>query len=488
MEENGAGGRPYGRHFAAPHASARLGDSARWGDSARPGDPPLPGDSARWGDSARLGDSARPGDPARPGASLRPQAPARRRTLLAPLAVALAAAVAVVLWALAAAPDPAAWPARATQAQSLPASQAAPALGEPVYATVTFSAVGDNLMNYPVVESADANVGEVGDGLYDFTPMYAGVQDIVAARDLNFIDIETILGGDYLGISGYPVFNSPSAIAGQVAAFGWNMATTATNHSLDMGLEGIANSSATWAQYPQVAVTGTFTSWEDRVRVRVLERGGIRFALLAYTDYLNGIPVPEGAGYAVALADPAAMAEDVARAREQADVVIVAMSWGSENDFTPNETQRFYAQTLTDLGVDLVVGFGPHVIQPIEWYEGLDASGSPTGTRTLVVFSLGNFLSNQPEPYEEVEGCFTCSFERLGETGPVTLTGLGWTPLVNHIDGGWHQVFKLKDYTAELAWSHDILSSQADPLGYCYQLTQDVVVPSALAAGVAIDW
>lgn len=464
---------PSGRHFASPQAG-RPASSAGWDERE-----PQPGEPSRRARRSRRFRQARRSPQARQAV------PAGRRALLALAALVLLAAALVACALSLSAPGAAT--TRATRAEYQPAQQAT--LGEPVYTTVTFSAVGDNLMNYPVVESADANVGEVGDGLYDFTPMYAGVQDIVSSRDLNFIDIETILGGDYLGISGYPVFNSPSAIAGQVAAFGWNMASTATNHSLDMGLEGIANSSAIWAQYPQVAVTGTFTSWEDRVRVRLAERGGIQFALLAYTDYLNGIPVPEGAGYAVALADPEAMAEDVARARAAgADVVIVAMSWGDENSFTPNDAQLYYAQVLADLGVDLVVGFGPHVVQPIAWYEGRDASGAATGSRTLVVFSLGNFLSNQPEPYEEVEGCFTCSFERLGDSGPVALTGLCWTPLVNHIDGGWHQVFKLKDYTAELAWSHDVLSSEADPLGYCYQLTQDVVVPSALAAGVAIDW
>ena len=356
-----------------------------------------------------------------------------------------------------------------------------PTLQEITYTTVSFSAVGDNLMNFPVVEAADANAGEMNDGLYDFTPMYQGVADIVATHDLNFIDIETILGGDYLGLSGYPSFNSPEAIAGEVADFGWNLATTATNHSLDMGITGINNSSATWAQYPQVVTTGTFVSPEDRARIRTVEKNGITFAFLSYTDYLNGIPVPDGYEYAVATADTDAMVSDITRAHELADVVIVAMSWGSENDFVPNDTQRYFAQLLANLGVDLVVGFGPHVIQPIEWYQQLDANGNPTGSQTLVVFSLGNFLSNQPYAYSNVEGCFTCVFERLGQHGPITLTDLAWTPLINHIDGGYHEVFKLRDYTPELAWAHDNLSNEGvDPIEYAWGLTNDVIGPSGV--------
>lgn len=359
-----------------------------------------------------------------------------------------------------------------------------PTLREETYRRVTLSAVGDNLMNFPVVEAADANLGEMNDGLYDFTPMYQGVADIVSSHDLNFIDIETILGGDYLGITGYPVFNSPNCIAEQVAGFGWNLATTATNHCLDVGLEGIQNSSNTWANFPQVLVTGTFTSQEDRDRIRTCERNGMTFAFLSYTDYLNGYIVPESAPWSVAEASDEAITADVTRAHEVADVVIVAMSWGTENDFYPNDLQRHYAQLLANLEVDLVIGFGPHVIQPIEWHYGVDDAGNPTGTSTLVVFSLGNFLSNQPYSYANVEGCFTCAFERLGTSGRATITDLAWTPLINHISSGWHQVFKLKDYTSDLAATHESIGLESDPLGYCYNLTQEIIGPS----GVYIDW
>lgn len=460
---------PSGKHFAPASAPAPRGGLRSSAAAAR---------------AERTPRADRPRADRAPRAERPPRdtSPERRR-LLAVAGAGLACLAGVgVLSAALLCRDPLAHLSQATVAVPR-AQEATPTLSEQTYVRVTFSAVGDNLMNMPVVDAADANAGAMYDGWYDFTPMYSGVGDIVASHDLNFIDIETILGGDYLGLSGYPSFNSPSCIAEQVAAYGWNLATTATNHTLDMGVEGIANSCATWAQYPQVTVAGTYTSWEDRARVRVTECRGIRFALLAYTDYLNGIPVPEGYEYAVATADVDAMAADVARAHEVADVVIVAMSWGSENSFEPNDAQRYYAQALANLGVDLVVGFGPHVIQPIEWYQGYDEAGNPTGSQTLVVFSLGNFLSNQPYSYAEVEGCFTCTFERLGDHGPVTLTDLAWTPLVNHIDGGYHEVFKLKDYTYDLAWAHDVMSAEADPIAYAYNLTYDVIGPS----GVWID-
>ena len=407
-----------------------------------------------------------------------PHACARRLVCAAGLACALAATGGVALAAgTQSTPSAAGGFSRATYTP-----RATPTICEETYTRVTLSAVGDNLMNMPVVTAADANAGEVGDGWYDFTPMYAGVADIVGASDLNFIDIETILGGDEAGLSGYPIFTSPSCIAEQVADFGWNLASTATNHSWDMGLAGIENSSATWAAQPGVLETGTFASPEDRERIRMTEVRGMRVAFLAYTDYLNGFELPEGQEWAVATADTDAMASDVSRARAQgADVVIVAMSWGTENATEPNETQRFFAQHLANLGVDVVVGFGPHVIQPVEWVDALDEAGTPTGHSTLVAYSLGNFLSNQPLAVENVEGCLTLTLERLGAHGPVSVTDVAWTPLVNHISAGWHQVFRLADYPEELARTHESLGLEADPVGYAWDLTYAVAGASGAA-------
>lgn len=387
--------------------------------------------------------------------------------------------------------------AQASGATSAPATQATSHLSheryqgvlmEPTYARFTLSAVGDNLMNMPVVYSADANAGTMNDGWYDFTPMYSGVADIVSGHDLNFIDIETILGGDYLGLSGYPVFNSPSAIAAQVEAFGWNLASTASNHSYDMGMEGILNSSATWAQHPNVTETGTFVSVEDRATIRVREVNGARVAFLAYTDYLNGYVLPDDQWYAVSWVHYGLMAEDIARAHELADVVIVAMSWGDENSTWPNDFQFQTAQFLANQNVDLILGFGPHVIEPVMWLSGYDEAGNPTGHQTFCVFSLGNFLSNQPLAIENVEGCFSCTFtvvpSKRGSSDGVQLSGLTWTPLVNHIDGDWHQVFKLKDYTVDLAYAHDSIGLEADPFAYPYDITYSIIDPAVVSIDV----
>ncbi len=353
-------------------------------------------------------------------------------------------------------------------------------------ASVSLSAVGDNLMHLPVVNTADYAEGTLGDGLYDFSVCYAGMKSIVESHDINFIDIETPMGGDERGISGYPSFNTPSDDAADIAAFGFNLATTATNHAWDGGLEGIQNMSATWAEHPEVVVTGTFTSQEDRDRIRIFEKNGITFAFLAYQDYLNGYVLPDDVKWAVADSnDRAKVKEDIDKAHELAECVIVAMSWGDEYATEPNQSQRDCAQFMADNGVDLILGFGAHVIEPVEWVEASDttsdgAENPYAGHRTLTVFSLGNFVSNQQDPLSNVEGCFTCNITRDAED-VIAIADPTWIPLVNHFSGGTgHTVYQLKDYTEELARQHDVLGSLDDPLGYVRTHTTDIIDPEVV--------
>lgn len=347
--------------------------------------------------------------------------------------------------------------------------------------SVSLSAVGDNLMHIPVVNTADATEGTMGDKRYDFTVLYEGIRDIVETHDINFIDIETPMGGDEKGVSGYPIFNTPSKDAADIADFGFNLASTATNHAWDQGFEGIQSMAKTWAQHPEVIVSGTFTSQEDRDRVRTFEKNGLTCAFLAYQDFLNGFDLPATQSWAVADSnDTEQVIEDIKKAHEQAEFVIVAMSWGDEYETEPNELQRKTAQLFADHGVDLVLGFGPHVPQPVEWVEGTDDAGNPTGKKTLVVYSLGNFVSNQQNDFSLVEGCFTCDIAR-DDTGVVTIEDPTWIPLVCHFSKGTgHRVYQYKDYTEELARTHDILGSLEDPLGYARDFTEEIIDPTVV--------
>ena len=164
--------------------------------------------------------------------------------------------------------------------------------------------------------------------------------------------------------------------------------------------------------------------------------------------------------------------EDVERAKTAADVVLVAMHWGTEKQTEPDADQLRYAQLLADIGVDVVLGSHTHTIGPLEWVEGKD------GNKTLVAYSLGNFLSNHQNQhvYNQIEGMLSCTFFREGPDDPVQIEDVTWVPLVNHADvDGSFCVYPLADYTDEMASMHKALGELEDPVGELKSFTKDVI-------------
>src|SRR5690606_12619563 len=120
----------------------------------------------------------------------------------------------------------------------------------------------------------------------------------------------------------------------------------------------------------------------------------------SYTYGTNGIPVPEGKDYLVNLIDKDLMEHDIKEAKQLSDIIVVSLHFGNEYERVPNNEQRSLAQFVADLGVDVVIGHHPHVLQPIDWIEGKD------GNQMLVAYSLGNFLSGQDKLYRQIGGIF----------------------------------------------------------------------------------
>lgn len=320
---------------------------------------------------------------------------------------------------------------------------------------VSFVGVGDNLIHDSIYKEADRLEGEAGDGKYSFMPMYEQVADDIEKADLAFINQETILGGDERGLSGYPSFNTPQDMADDVEALGFDIVNTATNHSLDMGFAGIQNSSEVWNNKTDMIMAGTYVSQEDRDTIRTIERKGITFAFLAYTYGTNGIEPPNS--YCVAYFDEAQIREDVAKAKECSDVVIVSAHWGIENEHMPSDEQKYYAQLFADLGVDVVIGTHPHVIQPIEWLEG------ESGNRTLVTYSLGNFLGGMLYEDNILSGMISFDFIKKDGSEDITVEHVVWTPLVISFEGDAddimesrhnYRIYKLSDYSEDMAAKH----------------------------------
>ena len=333
---------------------------------------------------------------------------------------------------------------------------------------VTLMAVGDNLTNEVLGAYADSCAGGMGDGDYDYRPLYEAVKPYIEAADLAYVCQEVHLDDD-LGPKGYPSFNATSQMADALVDTGFDLVAGASNHCYDWASYGaVEHSRQTFDESP-LAYTGTATSQEQADELVTVERNGIRFAFLAYTYGVNGYAADDLPPYAVNLMDEDRIRTDVQRAHEQADVVLVGMHWGTENTHELDAEQQRYAQLLADLDVDVVLGSHPHVIQPLQWVEGAG------GNQTLVAYSMGNFISDHETPAlkNELGGMLGCAFVRDGDD--VRVEDVQWWPLVNHTEGGQYRVYTLSDYTVKLAESNEALAGVHLPLEALRSLDREVM-------------
>ncbi len=240
-------------------------------------------------------------------------------------------------------------------------------------------AVGDNLIHHTIYESVYQK------GSYNFEPIYEDIKAYIKKYDLAFINQESILGGLQLGLSSYPLFNSPFELGDALIDCGFNLISLANNHSLDKGENGIEQSVNYW-QKKGIIYSGTEV--ENTERIKTFTVNHIKFAYVAYTYGTNGLTIPEGKDYLVNLYSYENAKKDIDSVKDEVDVIIVSMHWGNEYFSTPSENQILQANELANLGVDIILGHHPHVIEP---YDEIIYNEH----KTYVTYSLGNFLSDQ---------------------------------------------------------------------------------------------
>lgn len=275
-------------------------------------------------------------------------------------------------------------------------------------------AVGDYLIHSSVYK--DANRLANGDG-YDFKPMISYIKEIVSNYDIAYYNQETILGGSELGLSDYPTFNSPYEAGDAMLDAGFNLVSLATNHTMDSGKKAVENSCKYWQSKENVLTAGSYCSEEERNKINIKEINNIKYTMLNYTYGTNGMPVSND--YLVNVwptdidninnpekdtkyqAYKKQVKEDIDKVKDKVDFLIVAMHWGVEYTHEPTEYEKDMASYLASLGVNLIIGTHPHVIQPVTWIDD-----------TLVIYSLGNFISAQ---YQNKSTCtnYKCTTELM---------------------------------------------------------------------------
>ena len=338
--------------------------------------------------------------------------------------------------------------------------------------TVTLVMVGDILLHTPVEESCHTE-----EGSYSFLPLFSQVKNEVQAADIAIVNQEVILGGEELGVSGYPAFNAPYEVADALVDTGFNVILHATNHAMDKGKTGIVNCISNWEEkYPEIKVLGINKSKEAQDTITILQENGIKIAVLNYTYGLNGISLPADMPYAVNLLDEEKVKTDIALAKLQSDFVVVCPHWGTEYSLQPDSMQEKWTKIFAENGVDLVIGTHPHVIEPIEWVE-----DETTGNRMLVYYSLGNFVnwtsgSGKGIANRMVGGMADVTIG-LDENGEAVIEDYGVRALVTQVEPGYGGVttYFLKDYTDELAEKNAIVKQDADfSKEYCEKLCDEV--------------
>lgn len=241
--------------------------------------------------------------------------------------------------------------------------------------------VGDFMQHVAQIEAAQTDSG------YCYNDCWQYVRDEISQADIAVGNFETTLGGK--PYSGYPSFSAPDEFFTSLVDAGFDIFLTSNNHSLDTGKRGIERTISQMNKVENIAQVGTYIDRADRDKryPYIFEKNGIKIALLNYTYGTNGLT--ETAPNIVNRIDTAIIAQDIAKAQAASpDAIIACMHWGIEYDQQPNKNQQNLADWLLAHGVDHIIGSHPHVIQPLELRQ------DSTGKEHLVVYSLGNYISN----------------------------------------------------------------------------------------------
>jgi poly-gamma-glutamate capsule biosynthesis protein CapA/YwtB (metallophosphatase superfamily) len=317
-------------------------------------------------------------------------------------------------------------------------------------------AVGDIMMHGSQIQSGYDPTTQT----YNYSNFFTQVKDILSQGNWVMGNLETPIAGAELKYTGYPLFNAPDSLADSLKAAGFNVVTTANNHALDRGEIGLRQTLEN-IQKRGLYPVGTHAALEDAPKILILEKNEIKMAILAYSYGTNGIPLPAGKDYLVSLINEPQMIQDISRARAQgADIVTVALHFGIEYQRQPNAAQKRLVENLVKAGADIVLGSHPHVVQPYEIFELPGASGKPR--KAAVIYSMGNFISNQRGNYKDLGVIFQVTLSKKFPEATTEITNVQASPTWVHryVSGSKYQFQVLPLQAVITAKNNPLLSSQ----------------------------
>jgi poly-gamma-glutamate capsule biosynthesis protein CapA/YwtB (metallophosphatase superfamily) len=283
-------------------------------------------------------------------------------------------------------------------------------------------AVGDIMMHLAQTQSGYNPQTKT----YTFPTFFPKVKPILSQGDWVIANLETPLAGSEAKYTDYPMFNAPDAVADDIKNAGFNIISTANNHALDRGEIGVLNTIKN-LQKRNLITLGTYASAEDKAKIRLVEKEGIRMAILSYTYGTNGIPLPKNKDYLVSLIDEKKILEDVNKAKAQkADIITVILHLGTEYQRTANEEQKNLVKKLVLAGADIILGSHPHVVQPYQIFKIPQNNGK---IKTAVaIYSMGNFIAYQISNYKDLGVIFKVKITKNFPSQETEITGVEAIP------------------------------------------------------------
>lgn len=322
-------------------------------------------------------------------------------------------------------------------------------------ATARLMCAGDNLIHRGIFSQANERAD--GEG-YDFSYSYEQIKDIIGLSDIAFLNQETIIDPN-LEPSSSPDFNSPAELLDEMKNIGFDIMNQANENVLDYGEEA-ARDNMTYIKSKKMLLTGLYESREDMLKPQVTEVNGIKFSFVGFTEYMDeSYLLDEDSDLGLFYLDDERYSQDelyetmkqmIKNAKLSSDIVCVSMHWKTEDITEPDESQYEIMDKLMEYGADIIIGSGPHVLQPFDFRENGD------GEKALIMWSLGNLISCQSGRENLLGGIADITVEKDLATKEVTIKSAKLIPTVTHYEEDYSdiRIIPFRKYSAELAETH----------------------------------
>ena len=328
--------------------------------------------------------------------------------------------------------------------------------------TVHLVCAGDNLIHSSIYKQAKRRAEANGEDGYDFDYVYEKVEKYLDGADIAILNQETIVT-DELEPSDYPRFCSPADLGEKMIEMGFNAFSLSNNHILDRGEEGLLATLRFWDSHEGIIRYGAYRDEEDMNNIRTMEVNGVTFAFLGYMEHTNGLSLPSDSECKITYFDERDLIEQqVRRADEIADVVIVSAHYGKETINEQTQTQLDLTQKLVEWGADLIIGTQPHTAQGMEYIQ------KPDGSNAFVFYCLGNFVSAQSYELTMVGILGDLDIVKNMDTGEVTIENVKAIPIITQYGYNYSNIHiePYATYTEEMLEDHGCDGFDQDTIDY----------------------